>query len=616
MKALKSWLLEFVPALPSAEALSLCGLAVEREEGDTIEFDITSNRPDWLSHYGVAREIAALTSAPLAALPAAPLPAGAGFTVVVDAPRACPRFCAVQLDGVAAGGPSDPAVLARLQALGHRGINAMADLTNYVLHEMGQPTHAYDADKLRGARLIARFARKSETLVTLDGVTRTLTPDDLIIADAERPVGLAGVMGGLETLITASTRRVVLEAAYFDPLTVRRMARRHNLHTDASHRFERGADRAAGPQALALLCARSGARTMGGMTDVGGPGEAPAAIRLRPEALVRVLGADVPLTEAERILAALGVERGVPPSWRHDLSREIDLIEEIARLHGYDKFPARLPAFSGAAAPLPEAALRDRVRTQLRGRGFAEAVTLSFAAEAECAEFAPNKQPVRVLNPLSEEAAILRTSSLPAMLHLLRNNLNHGVAAPRLYEIGKLYFADSEPAVLSIGVCDAALDHRAFKGEIEAVLDLFETGAPSLARYGRIDPATATRWKLPQHTWTAELDLAALYRLGPRRLRYTPPSRFPASERDFSFLFENRRQWQEISAALLTPPIAELASLEPVEIFRGPGLAPGHYALLIRARFQSQTRTLIDAEVQAGAEEIIRRLASLGGTQR
>lgn len=651
MKVLLEWLCEFVaidsapPAL--AARLSLAGLAVDRvleEAGTTIlDIDIASNRPDLLGHYGVARELAAILRLPLQPLRAPQLPGvAAAVRVTIEASAACGRYLALQFDSPAAP-PTPAAMMRRLEQLGHRSINFWADLTNYTLWETGHPTHAFDADTLRGGEIRVRWARAGERLVTLDEVERTLTAEDLVIADAERPIALAGVMGGLETAIGERTRRVVLESAWFEPLTVRRMARRHALHTDASHRFERGAD----PEACGMTAARIAGHGLDAGARLTARGEAagmlprPVAVPLRRAAIERALGQVVEAAECRQSLQALGCEaQGEgwrPPSWRADLAREIDLIEEIARLHGLENFPARLPAFQGAARPLPEAGLRDRVRSQLRGRGFAEAVTISFAAEGECAAFS-SAAPVRVLNPLSEAAAILRTSSLPAMLRSLQHNLNHGVAAPRLFEIGKNYRLvedrPEEPAVLTLGACDADLDFAGFKGDIEAVLRLFDlpsvafsTAAPAYlhpgrraqagpwGHFGQLHPDVAAAWKLPPHVWLAELDLAALYARGARPIRYGAPPRFPASDRDFSFWLADSILWEQIAATLAQPAIPFLAAVQAAEIFRDP-TRPRQYSLLLRARFQSAERTLREEEVQSGAAAITSRLRALGGEQR
>lgn len=647
MKVLLSWLRDFVPIdMPAAElasALSLAGQAVDTVEpldGDALlDLDLTSNRPDCLSHYGVAREIAALTGQKLAPLAGATIEQqAAGERVIIEAPEACGLYCALRLENVQVR-PAPEAVTARLQALGQRSINNLADATNYTLWEMGHPTHAFDYDTLEGGEIRVRFARRGETLTTLDGVTRTLSPEDLVIADKKRPIALAGIMGGLDSSITPATKRVLLEAAWFNPLTVRKTARRHGLHTEASHRFERGAD----PQAPTLAAERI-ARLLGDAVALNPEGIRTAlgnlperqTIHLRSSQIARILGKPIDAAECQRLLLALGCEpqpggeQWLAPSWRPDLTREIDLIEELARLHGYHRFPSRLPKFQGMPQPLPEAAMRDRVRQQLRGRGFAEAISLSFASEAECLAFAPGRAPVRVINPLSEEAAILRTASFPAMLRLLQYNAHRGNNA-RLYEIGKLYDrSPSERYVLTLGACDPALDFRAWLGEVRAVLAGFNLALPPCeaaldehlqpaarigdwAYFGRLK---APEWKLPESTWLAEISLDACYAAGPRPIRFTPPPRFPASERDFSFLFLDAITWRHVEDTLTHPPIPLLASLSPAEVFRGGKLPPGHYSLLLRARFQSPDRTLRDEEVQSSAAEIISRLRSLGGQQR
>ncbi|HEY8056699.1 MAG TPA: phenylalanine--tRNA ligase subunit beta [Terriglobales bacterium] len=639
MKALLSWLREFtaIDGSPAAlaERWSLAGLAVEQIAGDVVEFDLTSNRGDCLSHYGLAREIAAIAGGAELGAPERRTLARreAGEVVRILAPEACGLYCALRLEAVRVG-PSARAMAARLEGLGQRAINNIADLTNYVLWEMGQPTHAFDFDKLRGGRIEVRWARAGEKLTTLDGVERALAADDLVIADAERPVALAGVMGGAETAISAATKTVLLESAWFDPQAVRRGARRHGLNTDASYRFERGADPAAAQPAaerIARLAAEA-AQAAGEVLVARGTLPETREIPLRAAAIARTLGKDVEAAEADRLLTALGCEKTAAgwraPSWRHDLAREIDLIEEVARLHGYDRFPARLPHFQGVARPLPEAGLRDKVRQQLRGRGFAEAVTLSFANQAACAHFAPQRKPVRVSNPLSEEAAILRTSSLPAMIEQLRYNLHRGVAAPRLFEIGKLYewdgSAPSERWVLTLGATDAGLDYRSWRGEVEAVLGIFDVPdyAATDVSDERLNPAARLgEWAWlgqiqPDGLWVAEMALDRLYAAGARPIRYVPPPRFPASERDFSFLFADTVTWAQVEQALAKPAIAHLTSIAPAEVFRGQAVGEGHYSLLVRARFQSRERTLRDEEVQAGAEEIIRRLQRLGGKQR
>lgn len=696
MRISPAWLKEFVsfdlaPA-ELAHRLTMVGLAVESIQGagdqTVLELDVTSNRPDCLSHYGVAREVAALAGQDLQPLAASAVAlqempvTAAPLRVVLEAPEACARYCARVLDGVQVG-PSPAPAAHRLEQMESRPINNLADLTNYVLFETGHPTHAFDADLLEGGEIRVRYAREGETLVTLDGVERRLDPTDLVIADAVRPVALAGVMGGQATAISEKTCRVVLESAWFEPLGIRRTAKRHGMHTDASHRFERGADIALAPVAADRIAGLAqqwaGARVVGGLIDVYPvPVDSPR-VSLRASLLRRLLGVEVPADQVRGILNRLGFTvletsgDGAElawtvqlPTWRPDVQREVDLVEEVARVYGFDHVPAQLPEFRGAARPLPHAALRDRLRSQLRVRGYAEVIALSFASREECSRFAASVEPVEILNPLSEEASILRTSTLPSMLHLLRNNLNRGLDDIRLYEIGKIYErnpfhnqraslrtpegAVRETAVLTLGACGAGApafwserarpyDFFDLKGEIEAILGsfdvqrmYFDTLVPAhfhpgraaravvngltVANFGQLHPEIAAEWKLKPEIWLAEIQLDRLERMGPRPVQYRPPSRFPSSERDFSFQFADNVRWEQIRATLLALHLDALTELVPLEVFRGGPIPAGQYNLLLRARFQRSDRTLRDEEVQAGATAIMAALQGLGGQQR
>ncbi len=696
MRISPAWLKEFVnfdlgPA-ELADRLTMVGLAVDSVEGSgeqtVLELDVTSNRPDCLGHYGVAREVAALTAAELKPLAASAVPideaqaSTAPLRVTVEAPEACARYCARVLENLRIG-PSPAPAAHRLELMDSRPINNLADLTNYILFETGHPTHAFDADTLEGGEIRVRYAREGETLVTLDGVERTLDPADLVIADAVRPVALAGVMGGEATAITEKTRRVVIESAWFEPLGIRRTAKRHGMHTDASHRFERGADLAMAPAAAdriaGLAQSWAGAHAVGGLIDVYPVAIEPQTVSLRAGRLRRVLGAAVPTGQVSGILNRLGfavlesagegddaVWTVQLPTWRPDVQREVDLVEEVARVFGFDHFPAQLPEFRGAAQPLPNAVLRDRLRSQLRVRGYAEVIALSFASREECGRFAPVAEPVEILNPLSEEASILRTSTLPSMLHLLRNNLNRGLEDIRLYEIGKVYElnpfhsqrgtlrtpegAVREVAVLTLGACGAGVpaswaervrpfDFFDLKGEVEAILGsfdvkqmYFDTLTPAyyhpgraarvvvngwtVGSFGQLHPEIAAEWKLKPEIWLAAILLDRLERTGARPVQYRPPSRFPSSERDFSFQFADRVTWEEIRTALTGLRLEALTELAPLEVFRGGPIPAGQYNLLLRARFQRGDRTLREEEVQAGATAIMAALQSLGGQQR
>src|SRR5271165_5277344 len=470
MKLLPRWIREFVDLAVDdrrlAEDLTGVGIAVEGTSGagaDTVfEMEIGTNRPDAMNHYGVAREAAAIYDLPLKQLSvlssrfsAKPL-RDAPFPITVEEPVLCPRFSARVIRGTKIKG-SPGKIVHRLQLLEQRPISNAVDATNYVLWEMGKPTHVFDMDLLEGGRLVIRKAKNGEKLKTLDGVERTLTSDDLVVADAKRPVGLAGVMGGFDTMITDKTRNILIESAWWDPVTVRKMSRRHGIHTDASHRFERGADFESTilscDLVAALILESGGGELVGGAVDVVSRKLDQAPVVLRISEVRRILGGDLEEGHILRILKKLGFN-AVPaglyggeffvhiPSWRLDVEREIDVIEEIARLHGYDKFENTLPAYSGAVAELPHAAMDAAFRTRALALGYNEALSLTFISHADAERFSSSSAEAKVLeleNPLSEEASVMRTSLVPGMLDMLAWNLNRDVAEVRLFEMGSAY---------------------------------------------------------------------------------------------------------------------------------------------------------------------------------
>src|SRR6201997_2550442 len=391
MKLVPTWIRDFVdlkvdnPTL--AHDLTSIGIAVEGISGaadDTVfEMEIGTNRPDAMNHYGVAREASAFYNVPLKPIaPKLPQASGvSGITITIEDSRYCPRFTARAIRDVAIK-PSLEKIAHRLSLLEQRPINNAVDATNYVLWESGKPTHVYDLDRLEGSRIVVRFARPGETLKTLDGVERKLTAEDLVVADAKKPVGLAGVMGGYDTMITDKTKNILIESAWWDPVTVRKTSRRHGIHTDASHRFERGADFESTVLSCDLVAKMildsGGGGLVGDVVDVVSKRMDQAPVLLRVAEVRRILGGNLEAGEIFRLLKRLGftlIPEGQSdaevrvhiPSWRLDVEREIDVIEEIARLHGYDKFPNTLPAYSGAVVELPQA----RIDATLRQRALA-----------------------------------------------------------------------------------------------------------------------------------------------------------------------------------------------------------------------------------------------------
>jgi len=687
MKILTEWLRSYLPVLDVDDAqlaqdLTLRGIAVEGvfeindiagdSEAALFDMDITTNRVDAMNHYGIARETAAIYNVALhpldTTLPAA-TPA-AGFPVRIDAPDLCGRFTARVLRGVTIA-PSEGLIRHYFGELEQKQISNAVDISNYVLLGMGHPNHVFDLDKIQGG-IVVRRAHAGEQIKLLDGTTRTLVPEDLVIADEVKALSLAGVMGGYDSMITAATKNILIEAAWFDPAAIRATSRRHLIHTDASHRYERGADFAAPPIANALVAKKilkaCGGHIEGELVDISIPKHAAQTIGRPPIQLSifevhRLLGQTVDelgITSGlvAQYLTALGCHITFAsaghwnvklPSWRLDLTREIDLIEEIARVYGYNRFANTLPT-PAEVIPHPSARAEQAVRQRLFALGFSEAISSTFASAADSEFFAPQTPAIPLENPLNEEAANLRPSLLPGMVTMLAHNLNRDVLTARLFEAGAIFTGSAaqvdESLSLALGLTatlaptplHSAQDAPFFelKGAIESVLRLFDSAAPTLipatsttyepgraatvllagkpiATFGQL--AAAER-KLRQPIYLAEINLAKLLKLPLRHTTAHDLSRFQAVERDFSFTFADGVEWQTIAAAIHALALADLQSLKPVEIFRDPKKSPGHFSILVRTVFQSTQRTLTDEDLTSSSTRIITALESLGGAIR
>ncbi len=684
-----------------ADDLTLRGIAVEGVfdlpsktggpgNGSLFEMDITTNRVDAMNHYGIAREAAAIYDIPLLPLDASLPPAKRAkqpITVRIEAKDLCGRFTARVLRNVRIA-PSSGEVAARFALLEQKLISNAVDATNFVTMAMGHPTHAFDLDKLEGG-IVMRRARAGERLKLLDGTECTLIPDDLVVADEKKALALAGVMGGWDTMITPETRNIVVEAAWFDPGTVRRSARRHGLHTDASHRFERGADFAAPPVASALvsrLILTAGGEIEGELVDVVVPEQAARtverpAIRLHAAQVARMLGKTldghrIEASTIERYLTALGAniqkfpaeEYSVTlPSWRLDLEREIDLIEEIARLHGYNRFADTLPPFAGSVVELPWAAKERTLRQKLLASGYSEAIGSTFCSAADAIAFShqPNSY-VPLGNPLSEEVGCLRPSLVPGMLAMLAYNLNREVENVRLFEMGTIFSRSGGDAIdrvqekqsLAIGATGMAIQAHAtaapreysffdMKGVAEELLSGFvaasvyfdafsaESGlmpawlhprrsarmvadGETIGFFGQLAPQESQQRKLRQAVFVGEFNLERLFRHALRIPAARDLSRFPPVVRDFSFQFPDTIRWAQIAEVIDSLGIAEMRSLQPLEIFRDTkdaGLTHS-YSMLVRAVFQAQDRTLRLDELQGWAHRIFAALMELGAQPR
>ena len=704
MRILPAWLREFVSVAADdrqlAEDLTSAGIAVEsvqEENGTTIyEMDLTTNRVDAMNHYGVAREASAIYDVELKKVsPTLPerktrqsnsaawrAPIGMtsftedelnaddstiaeAFPIVIEDAQGCARYTARIVRNVKIGSSPQP-IAKRLELLGSRPINNAADATNYALNELGHPTHVFDLDLLEGGTIIVRRAREGEVLKTLDGVDRKLAPDDLVIADAKKPVALAGVMGGFDSMITEQTKNVLIESAWFDPATVRSMAKRHALHTDASHRFERGADWGITPLACdrvaELILASAGGELHGAQIDAVARKPERAPITLHRSEVNRILGIDLDEDEIQRILGRLGFGvtrasagsfRVQVPTWRLDVEREVDLLEELARIHGYNKFPNTLPAFVGAVVALPDEPKNAKVRETMLALGYNESISITFISEPEAKAFGGG-EPLAIANPLSEEAGYLRTSLIPGLLNMVGYNLNRGNANVRLFEAGEVFeklgdrhderrhlgFVATGDAIAK-SVHSLAQPYTFFhmKGDVEELLASFEHQKPefddqipqyfhpgrsaravmdgeTLAFFGQLHPDLAAARKLRQEVYIAELMLDRLYRHPLREPRYRRISKFPAVERDFSFIFDEAITFERIRSAIEELGLNELQQFVPAEIFRGEKVGPGKYSVLLHAEFQSKERTLRDDEVAQWSEKIVAKLESLGGVLR
>ena len=680
MRIIPSWLREFVDVPADdrqlAEALTSAGIAVEsvqEEHGETVyEMDLTTNRVDAMNHYGVAREASAIYD--VALKPVEPKLPGIGpsvgttsptFPIVIEDAQGCARYTARIVRNVKIG-PSREHVVRRLELLGSRSINNVADATNYALNELGHPTHAFDLDLLEGGTIVVRRARDGEFLKTLDGVGHTLSSEDLVIADAEKPIALAGVMGGFDTMITERTKNVLIESAWFDPAAVRSMARRQGMHTDASHRFERGADYGITPQACdrvaELILGSAGGELHPDRIDTIARQAERRAVLLRCSEVKRHLGIDLSPDQIERILQRLGFgitataagESSVQmPTWRLDIEREIDLLEELARIYGYNQFPNTLPAFTGAVVELPDEPKNAKVRLTMLALGYDETISITFISEAEARIFGRG-EPLPLANPLSEEAGYMRTSLLAGLLNMVGYNLNRGTANVRLFEAGHVFeklddrhderqhlaFAATGDA-LAKTVHSAAQPYTFFhmKGEVEKLLAgfhhqslYFDAAVPryfhpgraaravmdgeTVAHFGQLHPEQASARKLRQEVYIAEVLLDRLYRHALREPRYQRISKFPAVERDFSFVFDDAVTFERMKAAVAGLAITELQSFAPAEIYRGEKAGTGKYSVLLHAEFQSKERTLRDEEVSQWSAQIVAGLQSLGGVLR
>jgi phenylalanyl-tRNA synthetase beta chain len=695
MKVVYNWLKEFVDVTASPAdlraRLSLAGLAVDAIEetaaGPVLEAEVTANRPDCLGHLGIAREVAAIYRLPLQPLhpklkEAAEKVADA-TRVEIAAADLCGRFTARVLRGVKVQ-PSPDWLRQGLEAIGEKSINNVVDVTNYVMFELGHPLHAFDFDKLQEQRIVVRRARPGEKIRTLDGAERTLTKDMCVVADAARAVGIGGVMGGAETEISFSTRNVLIECAWFDPISVRRASKALGLRTEASYRFERGADpemaELASRRTAELIQQVAGGEVLAGVVDAHPHRATEGKIELSRKELLRVMGADVPDRDVEAILSALGfhpvrvdVNRGSDGSiaavwecrqvsWRQDVTRGIDLIEEVARHYGYDKFPPRLPPAKQPAHRLPHEEAQDRLRERIVALGYQEIVEIPIVDTQRNELFRPdNLAPAVIGNPLAEDAAVMRSTGTVSMLHAMEWNLNHGQRNLRLFEIGRTYeLRDGEPVetqVLTLGATGLAQEKTIYEaareftfadlqGDLDRIGELvggfaWNSGGPqwlagsraaqislaskspapaNIGLAGQLARRIADVYKFRQDVFVAELKLEPLLtgvEAANAARRFKPLPRFPAVERDFSLVLADGVTFAQVAQTIRSLRIDELESIEAADLFRGGHVPAGKFSLMIRVKFQSAEATFTDQQLNDFSARIVAALQEqLGATLR
>lgn len=699
MKIVYNWLKQFVDVTASPADLrahlSLAGIAVDSIEqtaaGPVLDAEVTANRPDCLGHLGIARELTAIYRLPLKPLhpklKESAEKVGNAAGVEIESPELCGRFTARVLRGVKVA-PSPDWLRQGLEAIGEKSINNVVDVTNYVMFELGHPLHAYDFDKLNEKRIVVRHAKPGEKIRTLDGTERTLTKDMCVITDTARAIGIGGVMGGADTEISFGTRDILLECGWFDPITVRRTSKALGLRSEASYRFERGADpetaELASRRAAELMQQLAGGEILSGVVDIY-PNRAPEKkIELSRKELLRVMGADVPDRDVEAILSALGfhpvrvdVNRGSEGSlaaiwecravsWRRDVTRGIDLIEEVTRHYGYDRFPPRLPPAKQPVHRLPHSEAQDRLRERIVGLGYQELVEIPIVDTQRNELFRPeNLVPAVIANPLAEDASVMRSTGIVSMVRAIEWNLNHGQRNLRLFEIGKTYqLCDGEPietSVLTIGATGLAREKTIYqtpreygladlKGDLDTIGalagnftwksdgppwltasraaqiwlphgDRTSASAPvALGLAGQLARPVADSLKLRQDVFLAELQLEPLLtgiEAAHAARRFSLLPRFPAVERDFSLVLADGVTFAQVEQTIRALHIPELETVEAADLFRGGQIPAGKFSLMIRVRFQSADATFTDAQLNEFSAAIVNALQEkLGATLR
>ncbi|HYT49815.1 MAG TPA: phenylalanine--tRNA ligase subunit beta [Pyrinomonadaceae bacterium] len=662
-----NWLRELtattLPPQELRERLTNVGLAVdavEERDGDyVLDVEVPSNRGDCLSHVGIARELAVIEMSRISDLKSeirnSQGKTGDFASVEIRDPDLCPRYAARIVRSVRIA-PSPEWLRKRLEVLGQRPINNVADITNYVLHELGQPLHAFDLAKLTENRIIVRRAEKDETIATLDGVERNLDKEMLVIADASRPVAVAGVMGGEDSEISNTTTDVLIESAYFNAASVRRTAKLLGLHTEASHRFERGTDPGGVLQAqkrcVALICEIAGGAATEDALDIYPSRKNEKVVSLRPDRVEAITSLKVSSVEMVRILKSLGFDLSddasgkltfTVPSWRHDVAIEEDLIEEVARHTGFGRIGTELPPSSLSGEYHSTERSKRALRRSLSALGFDEAINLSFIELSNDFELIPEfggpgeENLVTLTNPIIEEASRMRQTLLPGLLNSVRNNINHGIRDVCLFELGRL-FAANEPGELprereALALVSTGGIVKANQAQAEREIDFFdlkgafEAGVAAMnlppldsasaevthlqagqaagisfkgvrvGSIGRLAETIAAQYKFRQPIFVAEVDLTAFLETEELPVLYSPLPRFPSILRDVSLLVDRKITVAELLRAVHDQKVEHFVGAKFVGTYEGEGIPEGERSVTLRFEYRADDRTLRDEEV-------------------
>jgi len=669
MKISLDWLSNYVDidktADEIAQILSDLGFpteGIEKVGADTvIDIEVSSNRGDCLSHIGVARELAAATGKQLR-LPKIELPESADdvtkyVEVSIEAPELCGRYTARVITGIKVG-PSPNWMKKRLEAVGVRSVNNVVDATNYAMMETGQPPHAFDYDKLTGGKISVRTASVGQQLISIDETKCDLNPDMLIIADAKKAVAIAGVMGGLESEISNSTTNILLEDAHFDPVTIRTTGRRLGISSESSFRFERDVDIEiidwASKRTAQLITQVAGGKVAKGVADVYPAKWQPKSVKMRVSRLNKLLGIEVSKAEAVKILAGLGFEPTsktdeivcTVPTWRHDVYREVDLIEEVARSHGYDKIPVERKISIEVAPVDKHESVASQLRSFLNGCGFYETINVSFLAEDVASLFTQGEKAehLAVKDESARSANLLRQTLLPSLLGVLKSNYNAGNIPCSVFELantfavgpghkkGNLPVEQTKLALASDG------DFRRLRGVIEqlvrvlakdadidltpAELTWAKAGAEIVAdgknigTCGIISKKVAAKFNLTEvEVCAAELDFDTLLTMAGAARTAKPIPRFPAITRDLSLIVDEGLTWTRITRAINTKAPSELEVTEFVGIYRGKPIPAGKKSVTISLRFRDEDGTLTHEVVDEFEKRILDELAAVLGAE-